>query len=51
MTKNVTSWEILLTVVTDSFILNLTGFLDPTLKCIDKFRLLQYSMQHLLAQN
>ena len=25
------------TVVTQSFVLNVTGLLDPTLKCIDKF--------------
>ena len=28
-------WKLLLTVVTESFVLNVTGFLDPTLKCID----------------
>ena len=34
-TKNRNSWEVLLTVVTESFLLNLTGLLDPTLKGIN----------------
>ena len=38
MTKNDNSWELLLTDVTDSFILNVTGLLDLILKGIDKFR-------------
>ena len=41
MTKNVSSWELLLTAV---IVLNVTGLLDPTLKCIDKFRLRQKSI-------
>ena len=41
MTKNGNSWELLLTVVTESFVLNETGLLDPTLKGIEKFRLRQ----------
>ena len=41
MAKNGNNWEVLLTVVTESFILNMRGLLDPTLKCIDKFRLRQ----------
>ena len=28
-------WKLLLTVVTYSFVLNVTGYLDPTLKCTD----------------
>ena len=39
VTKNGNSWELLLTVVTDSFVLNVTGLLDPTLKGVDKFKL------------
>ena len=39
--KNVNNWEQLLTVVTDSFVLNVTGLPDLILKCIDKFRLRQ----------
>ena len=35
--------KLLLTVVTLSFILNVTGLLDRTLKYINKFRLRQYS--------
>ena len=29
--------------VTQSFILNVTGLLDPTLKCIDKFTLMPFT--------
>ena len=39
--KNGNSWELVLTVVAESFVLNVTGVLDPTLKSIDKFRLRQ----------
>ena len=35
------SWKLLLTVVTESFIVNMAGPLDLTLKPIDKFRLRQ----------
>ena len=41
VTKNGNSWELLLTVVTESFVLNETGLLDLTLKGIEKFRLRQ----------
>ena len=41
MAKIGNSWELLETVVTESFVLNATGLLDPTLKLIDKFRLRQ----------
>ena len=34
--KKGNSWKLLLTFVTLSFILNVTGLLDTTLKCIDK---------------
>ena len=34
----------MLTVVIESFVLNATGFLDPTLKYIDKFRLRKQSI-------
>ena len=34
-------WTLLLTVVTESFVLNVTGVLDLTLKCINEFRLRQ----------
>ena len=37
-------WKLLLTVIQLSFMLNMTGFLDPTLKYIDKFRLRQWSI-------
>ena len=37
--KNDNRWELLVTVVTESFVLNVTGFLEPTLKGIDKYRL------------
>ena len=37
-------WKLLLTVVTESFVLNVTCLLDPTLKCINKFRLRQKSI-------
>ena len=36
VTKKGNSWKLLLTFVTLSFILNVTGLLDTTLKCIDK---------------
>ena len=39
VTKNDNSWELLLTDITDSFALNVTGLLDLILKGIDKFRL------------
>ena len=32
--KKVNGWKLLLTVVTESFVLNVTGLLDLTLKCI-----------------
>ena len=35
------SWKLLLAVVTKSFVVNVTGFQDPTMKHIDKFRLKQ----------
>ena len=35
-------WKLLMTV-TQSFILNVTGLLDPTLKCIDKFTLMPFT--------
>ena len=41
VTKNGNSWELLLTVVTESFVLDETGLLDLTLKGIEKFRLRQ----------
>ena len=41
VTNNGNSWELVLTVVAESFVLNVTGVLDPTLKGIDKFRLRQ----------
>ena len=42
------NWELLLTVATESFILNMTGLVDPTLKQTDKFRLRQqYFIWHL----
>ena len=44
MIKNGNSWELLLTVVTDSFTLNVTRCLDPTLKYIDNFRIRQQSI-------
>ena len=33
------SWKLLLNAVTESFVLNVTGLLDPILKHIGKFRL------------
>ena len=42
--KKGNSWELLLTVVTESLVLNVKGLLDPTLKRVDKFRLRQYSI-------
>ena len=44
--------EMLMTVVTESFVLNVTGLLDWTLKHIDKCRLrqYQYSIRHLHIQ-
>ena len=41
MTKNSDSWGLLLNVVTESFVLIMTGLIDPTLKGIIKFRLRQ----------
>ena len=35
LTKNGNSWELLLTVFTEGFILNVTGLLDWTLKHIN----------------
>ena len=35
------SWKLLLTVVTESFVLNVTGLLSPTLKHVDTFSLSQ----------
>ena len=40
-TKNGNSWKMLLTVITESFVLNVTRLLDPTLKCIYKSRFRQ----------
>ena len=37
-------WKLLLTVLTSSFIWNVAGHLDPTLKHIDKIRLRQLSI-------
>ena len=49
LTKKIgNSWKLLLTVVIDSFILNVTGLLNLTLKHIDKFRLVQ--IQHVQSQ-
>ena len=39
VTKNGNSWELLCTVVTDSFVFNVTKLLDPTLTGVDKFKL------------
>ena len=39
--KIVNGWNLFLTVLTYSFVLNVTGLLDPTLKCIDEFTLRQ----------
>ena len=39
--KTGNDWKLLLIVVTYSFVLNVTGLLDPNLKFIDKFRLSQ----------
>ena len=39
VTKNGNSWELLFTVVTDSFVFNVTRLLDPTLTGVDKFKL------------
>ena len=56
VTKHGNSLELVLTVVTDSSMLNLTGPQDPALKRIDKFRLRQYffkikySIQYLHVQ-
>ena len=41
VTNRGNSWELVLTVVTDSSMLNVTEPRDPTLKRIDKFRLRQ----------
>ena len=41
VTNHGNSWELVLTVVTDSSMLNVMGPRDPTLKRIDKFRLRQ----------
>ena len=41
--KNSNSWELLLNVVTESFVLNVTGLVDLTLKRIDKIRLRQFT--------
>ena len=40
-------WKLLLTVVTLSFVLNVTGLLDRTLKLIDEFRLRQSKVFYL----
>ena len=39
--KNGNNWELFLTVVTGSFVSNVTGLIEPTLKHIDKFRFRQ----------
>ena len=41
VTENGNSWELVLTVVTEHSVLNVTGLLDPTPKHIDKLRLRQ----------
>ena len=41
VTKTDNSCKLLLTTVRESFILNVTGLPDPTLKGIDKFRVWQ----------
>ena len=50
VTKNGNSWELLLTVFTESFVLHVTGLLNPTLKCWDKFRLRQESIPSVQSQ-
>ena len=37
VTKIGNSWKRLLTVVTENFVLNVTGLLDPIMKHVDKF--------------
>ena len=44
VTKMRNGWKLLLTVVTKSFVLNVTGFPDVTLKRIYKFRLRKKSI-------
>ena len=44
MTKNCNSWQLLLTVATDSFVLNVIGLLDSTLNSINKLRLRKESI-------
>ena len=41
VTENGNSWELVLTVVTEHSVLNVTGLLDPIPKHIDKLRLRQ----------
>ena len=38
-------WQKMVIAGKESFLLNVTGLLDPSLKDIDKFRLRQYSIQ------
>ena len=41
MTKIGNSWKLLLTLLTEDFVLNVTGLLDPTWTGISQFRLKQ----------
>ena len=42
------SWKLLLTVATESLVLNVTGLLCLTSKCIDKFRLRQKNIPSII---